>query len=173
MRDDLRVALREVGKKIFILCTPWPSWTVSGCWITDTPAAGNITATDAAGREVLSFVPLPLVVDFLSEPGQTLVSDPGPHCIFSVLIHNLNDPQTFEGMASTRSSSINRLRNNGSMIFGPGFDQTWFPLKFNRGSIPKLQELLSAHMTPEGKKYHLLPRFSSPTGPRARSQTYS
>ena len=60
-------------------------------------------------------------------------------------------------MSSLRSSHINRLRANGTLIFGSGFQQEWFPSKFERGSVETLQKLLGAHMTLKGKKYLLLP----------------
>lgn len=173
--DDAKKTLQEVGKKIFVLWTPWPLWTISGCWIagaSDTPATGNITATDDAGREILSYVPLPLVADFLSNAGQSIVSRPESRRIFSILINNSNDPQVTNAMSSARSSHINRLRNNAAVIFGPGFDQNWFPSKFNRGSIEKLQELLGAHMTPKGKKYLLLPPILFPDGSQNKRDVF-
>ena len=51
----------------------------------DKPAAGIITATDEAGNEILSYVPLALEADFLSRAGQSIVSRPGSLCTFSVL----------------------------------------------------------------------------------------
>lgn len=50
------------------------------------------------------------------------------------------------------------------MIFGPEFDQTWFPSKTDRGSIEKLQKLLGPKITSEGKKYMLLPPILFPNG---------
>ena len=75
--DDEKKPLQEVGKKLFVLYAPWPSWSISGCWVAGAPATGNITATDDGGREILSYVPLPLVADFLSSSGQSLVSSCG------------------------------------------------------------------------------------------------
>ena len=94
---DMKVALREIGKKILILCTPWPSWRVSGCWIaeaSDASATGKITATDDTGGEILSYVPLALVADFLSHDGQKIVSRSELLCVFSVLINNSNNPRS-------------------------------------------------------------------------------
>ena len=91
-KDETKKALQEAAKKLMVLCTPWPSWVVSGCWIIGTPhppAASTITATDIAGREILSYVPLPIVADFLSKPGQSVVS-----CLFyilSIFTNYLND----------------------------------------------------------------------------------
>ena len=158
--DDKKKELREVGRRLFILCSPWKSWTVSGCYIVGSPgtlAAEGITATDSIGNEILSHVPVSLVADFLSRSGQSFVSRPSPHCTTSILINNLDHPQVASAMSSLRSSHINRLRANGTLIFGSGFQQEWFPSKFERGSVETLQKLLGAHMTPKGKKYLLLP----------------
>ena len=75
-------------------------------------------------------------------------------------------------MTSGRSSHINQLQANTSLIFGPEFDQTWFPSKFNRGSIEKFQYLLGAQMTPEGKKYPLLPPILFPDGPQNKKDVF-
>lgn len=76
-KDELKKELQEIAKKLLVLHSLWPSWMVSGCWITGAPrssTAGPITATDEAGKEVLSYVPLPIVADFLSKKGQAIVS---------------------------------------------------------------------------------------------------
>jgi len=172
VEDGETKLLQDVGKKLFVLYAPWPSWKISGCWIADTPAAGNITATDDSGREILSYVPLPLVADFLSSSGQSLVSHLKPHCVFSVLTVNLNDLQVTNAMSSARSSQINRLRNHGALIFGPDFDQNWFLSKSDRGSVEKLQKLLGAHMTPEGRKYPLLPPILFPDQSQKQSDVF-
>ena len=75
---------------------------------------------------------------------------------------NLNDPQVTSAMTSAHSTHVNRLRNNATLIFGPGFEQEWFPSKTNRGCIKKLQELLGVYETPEGKKYRVLPPILFP-----------
>ena len=83
-RDVIKV-LERAGKMIFVLCTPWKSWKVSGSWIAEASSlldAGNITATDDVGREILSYVPLPFVADFLSSTGQDLVSYPEPRQLY-------------------------------------------------------------------------------------------
>ena len=183
--DPLKAPLREVGLKILILCTPWPLWTVSGPWIAgapdapaldapalDAPVVRNITATDDTGREILSYVPLPLVSDFLSTAGQTLVSHLELFLLFSTLTNDPNDPQVTSAMTGGRSFHVNRLRGCGAMIFGPGFEQIWFPSRINRGSIEKFQTLLGAHMTPEGKKYPLLPPILFPTGSQNRKDVF-
>ena len=92
---DTKAGLRDVAKKLLILYAPWPSWTVSGSCVVGTkgsPAVGKITESDDAGREILSYVPLSLVADFLSEEGQTCVSSLKPHQTFSVFINDLDDP---------------------------------------------------------------------------------
>ena len=69
--------LQEVARKLLVLCAPWPLWKVYGCWIvgaTNSPVAGTVTATDIAGKKFLSYVPLPIVAEFLSKPGQAVVS---------------------------------------------------------------------------------------------------
>ena len=91
-RAEVQKALKEVGKELFLLYTPWPSWTVSGYWIAEKPATGVITATDDVGREVLSYVPPPLVADFMSKAGQTIVSRPDSHHTYSILTNGSNDP---------------------------------------------------------------------------------
>ena len=75
-------------------------------------------------------------------------------------------------MSSGRSSHVNRLRGHGSLIFGPEFDQKWFPAKFNRGSIKKLQELLGVQTTPEGKKYVLLAPILFPDGSNDKKDVF-
>ena len=89
-KDDTKKGLQDVAKKLLVLCTPWPLWIVSGCWIvgaSNLPTPGVITATDIAGREILSYVPLPIVKDFLSKTGQSIVS-PFPY----ILLIFANDP---------------------------------------------------------------------------------
>lgn len=122
--------------------------------------------TDDAGREILSYVPLPLVPHFLSDDGQSIVSCPKlSYYAFSLLTHTPNDRQITRAMTSARSSHVNRLRHSASLIFGPGFEQCWFPSKFNgRGSVEKLQVLLGAHLTAQGKKYPLIPPILFPDG---------
>lgn len=57
------------------------------------PAAGRITETDDAGREILSHVPISFVADFMSGCGQSLVSRPKLYQFFSVLMNNQNNPR--------------------------------------------------------------------------------
>jgi hypothetical protein len=172
VRDESKVVIREIGQKIFVLCVPWPLWAISGSWISKKPATRNVTATDDFGEEVLSYVPLPVVSDFMSKSGQALVSHPQSHCLFSILIDGPNDHQLSKAMVAARSSHINRLRSHGTLIFGPGFDVEWFPSKFNRGSIEKLQDLLGAHESPVGKKYDFLPPILFPNGSTKKSEVF-
>jgi hypothetical protein len=82
-KDGTKKELQAVAKMILVLCCPWPLWKISGCWIIGSPvlpANGAITATDRAGNEILSYVPLSIVPDFLSQNGQSIVS---PHDILS------------------------------------------------------------------------------------------
>ena len=67
-------------------------------------------------------------------------------------------------MAASRSWHISRLRGSGSLIFGPGFEQNWFPSKVDRGSNKTLQDLLGAQAPPMGKKYALLLPVLFPSG---------
>jgi len=53
---------------------------------------------------------------------------------------------------------------HASLIFGPGFEQSWFPSKFNRALIPELQDLLGVHFTAKGKEYAVLPPILYPKG---------
>ena len=138
----------------------------------DAPVIRNITATDNTGREILSYVPLPLVSDFLSTTGQMLISRLELFLLFSTLTNGPNDPQVTSAMTGSCSFHVNHLWGCGAMIFGPGFKQIWFPLKINRGSIEKFQMLLGAHMTPEGKKYPLLPPILFPTGSQNRKDMF-
>ena len=131
-------------------------------------ATGQISTNDDAGTEILSYVPLSFVADFLSSAGQTLVSSR----IFSILVNDLSNLQIINTMSSVRSSHINRLRNNASLIFGPGFEQSWFASKFKRGSIQKLQDLLGATVTPKGKKYRLLPPILFPDGSQNKRDVF-
>ena len=75
-------------------------------------------------------------------------------------------------MTSIRSSQINRVRGNAALIFGPGFEQEWFPSQYARGSIEKLQTLLGAHMTTEGKKYAVIPPILFPEGSQNRRDIF-
>jgi len=172
---DTKDALREVAKRIFILYSPWKSWSVSGCYIVGSLGAlatEGITANDSPGNEILSYVPASLAADFMSNSGQALVSRPRPHYISSVLINNPDHFQVASAMSSIRSSHINRLRTHGPTIFGPGFEQQWFPSKFERGSVEKLQELLGAYMTPKGKRYSLFPPILFPDGSTNKSDIF-
>lgn len=94
-----------------MLCTPWPSWTVSGCWIvgpSNSSAPGVITATNTVGKEILSYVPLPLVSDFLSKTGQSLIRF---QTFLSILTNDLND---------LRSASLWAVLGHPTSIsFGP------------------------------------------------------
>ena len=72
---DTKKALQQVGRQLFSLCTPWPSWIVSSGWVVKENTTGKVTENDDDGWEVLSYVPAPLVADFLSEAGQLLVSE--------------------------------------------------------------------------------------------------
>ena len=173
--DTQKRELQKVGKKLLVLYAPWPSWTISGRWIvgsSDAAAVGKITATDEAGTEILSYVPPQFVPDFMSPLGQALVSRFKPCHLFSSLINDPNGPQVTSAMTSGRSSHVNRLRSNGALIFGPGFEQGWFPSQIDRGAIDKLQTLLGAHMTPEGKKYRLLPPILFPYGSQNRKDVF-
>jgi len=67
-------------------------------------------------------------------------------------------------MSSLRSSQINRVRTYATTIFGPGFEQAWFTSKFNRGLIPKLEQLAGAHVGPKGKEYAIVPPIFFPDG---------
>lgn len=60
-------------------------------------------------------------------------------------------------MQRARSSHIHRVRLAASTIFGCGFQQEWFLTQYDRNSLPEFQEQLGAIITPEGKKYPLLP----------------
>jgi hypothetical protein len=171
--SETKKEYRGIAGQLFVLCTPWPLWSVSGSWIVGgTPATGRITATDDAGMEILSYVPLPLVADFLTKTGQFEVSRLKPFHIFPALIDDSNDPQTTHAMQTLRSSHVNRLRSNGSMIFGPGFEQQWFPSKFNRESIEMFQDLLGVHMTSMGKKYPLLPPIFYPNESQSKRDVF-
>ena len=132
------------------------------------PTSAKVTSTDDSGREILSYVPLSLVAEFMSNSGQSLVSRSELFHICSLLMNY----QIASTMMSARSSHINCLRNNASLIFGPGFDQMWFPSKFKRGSIEKLQVLLGAQMTPKGKKYLLLPPILFPDGSKSKRDVF-
>ena len=172
---ELEKALKGVGQKILIFCTPWPMWTISGSWIaaaSDEPAVGGITGTDDIGREILSYVPLPLVSDFLSTAGQALVSCLKPYLVFSILTNDPNGPQVTAAMQGSHSFHTNCLRTNGALIFGPGFKQSWFPSKTNRENNEMFQTLLGAHTTSEGKKYRLLPPILFPTGSTNRKDVF-
>ena len=167
---DLAHLLRGIGNMIFNLCTPWPTWSISGDWIAETPATGKITETDATGREILAFVDPEIMGAFMKTTGQAIVSAPNPYCTPSVLTHT--DPQVTRGMGSIRSSQINRVRGVARLIFGPGFEQEWFATGYERGSVAKLQELLGAHMTSEGKKYSVLPPILFPEGSNAKKNIF-
>ena len=166
--NELKESLREAGRKIFSLCAPWPLWTISGGFVIETPTAGAVTESNSGGKEILSFVPLAYVADFLSPVGQSIVSHPKLYHIHSILMYDLNNSQVVEAMLSLRSLQINRVRSSASLIFGPGFPQEWFPSQFNRGSVEKLQTLLSPYMTPSGKKYDIFPPVLFPNGSNSR-----
>ena len=176
LRDNtLKEPLQEIGKKILILCTLWPLWTISSSWIigaSDMPVTGDITATENAGMEILSYVPSLLVADFLSAAGQPLVHCPNLCHTPPMLTSNPNNPQVTGAMMSGCLTHINWLWGHTSLIFSPKFDQTWFPLKANRGSIKKLQYLLGACITPEGKKYPLLPPILFPNGSQNKKDVF-
>ena len=92
---ETKKQLQGAARKPLILYAPWPSWVISGCWIVGAPVsgpgAGTITSTDLAGREILSYVPLPLVADFLSATGQSIVS---LYDSLPALTNNSNDPRS-------------------------------------------------------------------------------
>jgi hypothetical protein len=75
-------------------------------------------------------------------------------------------------MGTVRSSHVNCLRANASTIFGPGFEQSWFPSKFKRGTIEKLQQLLGAQVSTQGKKYILLPPILFPSGSKSKRDIF-
>ena len=82
---DHKTALGEVATKLLVLCVPWPEqWAIHGVWIVSTSAdekrhessqPQRITGMDHLGDEIISYLPHHLVSDFLSEEGQSLVSD--------------------------------------------------------------------------------------------------
>jgi hypothetical protein len=77
MDPALAEELRDIGAKIYALCTPWPKWVVSGRFLLADPGAkvvSTIVAHDSGGEEVLSFVPPSVVPGFLSKGGQSFVS---------------------------------------------------------------------------------------------------
>ena len=172
---ELEKALKGVRRKILIFCTPWPMWTISRSWIaaaSDEPAVGSITGTDNIRREILSYVPLPLVLDFLSTTSQALVSCLKPYLVFSILMNDPNGPQVTAAMQGGHLFHTNCLQTNGALIFGPGFEQSWFPLKTNRENNEMFQMLLGVHTTSEGKKYCLLPPILFPTGSTNRKDVF-
>ena len=70
-------AIRDAGAKIFVLCTPWPEWTVSRGFLVGSSAKvdhSTITASDRDGEEILSYIPSSSVRAFLSRAGQSAVS---------------------------------------------------------------------------------------------------
>ena len=86
---ELNTELKEVAKKLFVLCLPWPAWRVSGSFIAelpseadqDQPVPGDITENDVIGDHILLFTPLHLRGPFLSASGQRLVSYFSPHSL--------------------------------------------------------------------------------------------
>ena len=96
LTEEVSKALYLAGQQIFVMCTPWPSWMISGDRIAGdpkTPAAGKINETDDAGREILSYVPPQLIPDFLSAAGQKIVRYLKLLCISSALTNVLNKPR--------------------------------------------------------------------------------
>ena len=82
--DQFKSELKEVARKLVVLCTPWPDWKVSGPFIAELPEVGTdsdkelpgviITKNDTVGDRILSFVPGHLHEAFLSPFGQKIVS---------------------------------------------------------------------------------------------------
>jgi len=126
LNDAMKKELQDVAKKLLVLCAPWPLWMVSGCWIIGAlclPATSAIMATNSAGNEILSYVPLPILADFLSKTGQSIISSPNT---FSILTNSLNDPRSatlwvllgrltpiVSGLMQTRSLALG-LNRHGS-----------------------------------------------------------
>ena len=78
-----RSELKEVAKKLTILCSPWPAWRISGPFIVELPddiarkdsdKARVIMENDPACDRVLSYVPQHLYESFVSVAGQKIVS---------------------------------------------------------------------------------------------------
>ena len=119
------LGLWDVVKKLLILYTPWPLWTASGSCIVGTkglPAVGKIAESDNAGREILSYVPLSLVVDFLSEDKT---------CNFLCIYKQPGQPSRSPMQwTTTRSFHINRLCSHGPWSSAL--------ISIQNGSLPKL-----------------------------------
>jgi hypothetical protein len=173
--DYTKTELKDAAKKLLILCTPWPLWTVSGCWITGpshSPTAGVITATDTAGKEILSYIPRSVLQVFFSKAGQSLVSF--TDSITSTLT-NYRATQTTQvsfTMGTTRSTHTNRLRVHANLIFGEGVEHAWFATSYDRGSVEQLQVLAGAHITAQGKKYRILPPVLFPAGTEKKKDVF-
>ena len=166
---DIKRGLEEAATKIFALCVPWPDlWAIHGAWVVAAPNKKQyaqpqnqqVFGSDALGTEILSHLPRNLVGAFLSEPGQILVSLPS--CTLTLMTSDTS--QVRGTMQAVRSSHICRIRGKGLTIFGSGFKQEWFETTFKRNTLPILQELLGLSITPEGKKYSLLPPILYPGG---------
>ena len=82
--------IQDAGTKIFMLCTPWPEWTVSGQFLVGSARgidSSAITASDRDGEEILSHIPPSSLRAFMSRAGQSAVS----HHIFSMpLVSKIN-----------------------------------------------------------------------------------
>lgn len=75
-------------------------------------------------------------------------------------------------MGAARSSHMNRVRTHVHQIFGPQFEQKWFATKYDRGSVDILQGLSGAYITPQGKKYRLLPPILFPDGSQSKKDVF-
>ena len=81
---EIHKELKNLGTRLFILCSPWPIWKISGSFIAELPAEANqsqpeilsdIPVNDVTSYRILSNVPEHLRKSFLSSAGQQLVSN--------------------------------------------------------------------------------------------------
>ena len=163
---NLKDELRPVATKILFHCVPWPEmWTVSGRHIVATSSLrlSSITASDDLGEEILSYVPKSLRPVFLSAAGQSAVSR---QLCFQHCTSKLKNLQIASCMGSVRSSKLNVVRTNASLIFGAPFKPDWFVTNYDRTKEPILVKLSGAKVTRGAFAYDPFPPILFPDSPK-------
>ena len=160
--EEIHKELKNLGTWLFILCSPWLIWKISGLFIAELPTEvdqsqpeilSDIPVNNMTSHQILLNIPEHLCKSFLSSAGQQLVSS---FPIYSPCIPSwCESPKINQAMHRARSSYVHHLHSVENKIFG--FSGNFFDSKFDCSTVLEFQILLSVKITPKGKCYPMFP----------------